>query len=875
MSSPPRGASKLALNRLLALLPLLAVLPMLVFSLALLALGWKQQREQALREVQQSARTLAVAVDRELAASVRELERLAEFPLVSEGTLADFRTYAQRLVHEQEAWDNLSLSDPVGRQLLNVEMPDDKRIVDRPEHQAAFSSGRPALSDVYRHSVSGAPSIALSVPVQRDGRVRWVLSARLNTQTLSQLLADQAVAPGLVAAILDRRMTLIARSRDHAAYVGKPATADLRAAAADHAKGTAELSTLDGMRTVAAWETLPSGWRVVVGLPRADLDGAILRQIGWLALAALATLAFSLAVTLTLAKRLERGVASAIDDARALADGRTPPARSSRVRELDSLFESLRSTHRRLADAAEREAQAAAQAQLAVERLRLAAESVQLGLFDIDLKSGVIVQSARMAEYYGYRPGEVKDLSQIVERIHPEDRERVRAAIEAAIRVPDPAGYRNEYRVDIGGRVRWLQILGQVITEDGAGGPRASRFIGVGLDITERKEAELALRDADRRKDEFIAMLSHELRNPLTPIANALAILRMQQPAGEEARRALEIGERQVQQMKRLIDDLLDISRITRGKIALRLQPVELGALLRDALEGMLPVAKTRRQRLRMQPPAGPLTVSGDRARLIQVIENLLANALKFSPEGGQVELTAERVGSDALIRVRDEGIGIPPEKLALVFEIFTQLDAGIDRSQGGLGIGLALVKQLVQMHGGRVQADSEGLGKGATFSIMLPLRVDPSAASSPAAAAVGASADPGAAPPTRRVLVVDDNEDAADTLAALLQMLGHEAQAVYGGEDALVLAERFAPDTVLLDIGLPGISGLDVCRRLRQRAGGDALRLIAVSGYGTDQDRAATAQAGFDAHLVKPVTAEDVEAALAAPRRRPAAPAG
>ncbi|MCU0952983.1 MAG: hypothetical protein MUC68_18690, partial [Burkholderiaceae bacterium] len=537
MSDPRAAGRTLSLNLLLSLLPVLAVLPLLALTLALMGLNWAQMRHQAQREVQQAARTLAIAVDRDLSASVRELQRLAEFPTLVEGDLAPFTEYARQLVAQQSAWSNIVLVDPDGQQLLNtLQRPGETLpVMLRDHHRSTFRNGAPALSDLYRNTRDGQPSVAIGVPVRRGPAVRWVLSARLNPDELARLLSRQAVNPDLVASILDRNRLLVARNRHHERYFGAPATDDLQAVVKKQPSGHATLVTLEGVRVLAAWETLPLGWIVTVGIPQEEIDAPLRRQLGWLALAGLVALGLSLAMSLSLARRLERGVAAAIDDAQALAGGREPPHRFSRVRELDSLFASLRSTRAQLVAAAERESQSDRALRLTADRLQVAVESVDLGTFDWDVRTGTLVQNARMASFYNAQPGDITDISQIAERIHPADRERVAAAIRSALTTPGDGTpgdgrYRNEYRVINGSGPRWIQIMGQVMFDSppGGGRPQATRFIGVGLDITERKEMELSLREADRRKDEFIAMLSHELRNPLTPIANALTILRMQ-----------------------------------------------------------------------------------------------------------------------------------------------------------------------------------------------------------------------------------------------------------------------------------------------------------------------------------------------------------
>ena len=853
-----------SLNLLLTLLPLLAVLPVLVFALALLTLSWQQQRAQAERDVQQGVRTLAVAVDRELAASARELARLAEYPTLTEANLPSFHAYARQLVTTHDGWTDLTLTDAEGRELMSAAWPLDStpRLLDRQHHREVFKTARPALSDIYADARTAELSVSLAVPVVRDGQVRWALTARIEPAELARLLASQDVRPNLVASIMDRNKLLVARNTLHERFFGKVVTPGLQEASRSRPKGTAVLTTLDNVRALAAWEQVPMGWTVTVGIPQSQIDGPIRRQLGMLAIGGLLMMLAALSVSLTLGRRLERGLASAINDAKSLADGRQPPLRNSRVRELEALFSALRATHARLTAAADAENQANATVRESEERLRLAMDSVTMGSFDWSPATDQLISTARMRELFGFARDEQPSLSAAMQRIDADDAAAARAALARAL---DPAGDGScTVQFRLGGAdqpLRWLDLRGQALFGERDGARVPVRFIGMVLDITPQKEMELSLREADRRKDEFLAMLSHELRNPLSPIANALAILRLQPSLPVAAHQALSIAERQVGQMKRLIDDLLDISRITRGKIVLHREPLDLAELVRHAADSLQPAARERSQHLQLTLPPQPLRVLGDRARLTQVIENLLGNAVKFSADNGRVELSAQREAEEIVLKVRDEGVGIPADQLQAVFDIFTQIDATLDRSRGGLGIGLALVRRLVLMHGGSVAADSGGPGCGATFSIRLPaLPDDPPDRST-------ARADPAAAPHdaggARRVLVVDDNTDAADTLVALLTLLGHTARAVYEGEAALAEVTRFAPDAVLLDIGLPGISGVEVGRRLRARRDAPPVTLIAVSGYGQDTDRAATAAAGFDDHLVKPVTPEDVERAL------------
>jgi signal transduction histidine kinase len=375
----------------------------------------------------------------------------------------------------------------------------------------------------------------------------------------------------------------------------------------------------------------------------------------------------------------------------------------------------------------------------------------------------------------------------------------------------------------------------------------------------EREKAQQALRDADRRKDEFLAMLAHELRNPLAPIRNALEMLKLVEASPELQRQTREMMERQVQLMVRLVDDLLDVSRITRGKIELRKEAIELAAVVARAVETARPLIETRNHELTTDIAPGSLLIQGDLVRLGQVVANLLNNAAKYMEPGGRIWLKGGREGDQIVLHVRDAGIGIAPEMLPQVFDLFTQADHPPSLSQGGLGIGLTLVRRLVEMHGGKVEAHSEGLGKGSEFVVSLP-----ALPAVPASSAKRKNDAAGGPAPARRVLVVDDNVDSADSLAELLRVWGHEVQAVYNGSQALAAAPAFRPELALLDIDMPDMSGYELARQLRTRDGLDGTAYVALTGYGQEEDRRRSTAAGFRAHLVKPVDPEGLRQLLA-----------
>ncbi|HEY3448740.1 MAG TPA: PAS domain S-box protein [Myxococcales bacterium] len=384
-------------------------------------------------------------------------------------------------------------------------------------------------------------------------------------------------------------------------------------------------------------------------------------------------------------------------------------------------------------------------------------------------------------------------------------------------------------------------------------------------DITERKRMEEALREASRRKDEFLAMLSHELRNPLAPIRNAAHLLHLLLPEEPRVQRAREIIERQLAHISRLLDDLLDVARITTGTLPLRRERFDLREAASFAVEGARPKLMGRECDLSYQDPKRPIWVEGDRVRLAQLVGNLLDNACKFSARGQHIELSLDVVGNgggpQARVRVRDEGQGIAPELLPHVFELFVQADRSLARSQGGLGIGLTLVQRIAAAHGGHVEVHSAGPGKGSEFSVVLP------AVEEAAARPTGGRERRATAAPSR-ILVVDDNADEAQSLRDLVGFWGHEVQTAPDGPAALALAAAFRPRVVLLDLGLPRMDGYEVARRLRSLFPGTAPRLLAVSGYGSEEDRRRSHEAGIERHLTKPVDPAELERALEGPAR-------
>ena len=502
------------------------------------------------------------------------------------------------------------------------------------------------------------------------------------------------------------------------------------------------------------------------------------------------------------------------------------------------------------------------------KRLRLAIEATELATWEWNLETDEVYWNEQHFRLFGMEP-KPNPLSpdEFFCHVHPDEQPRIKNLLEQAI--AKRCVYDAEFcAVREDGSQRWMSGYGRIVEErDG----KPIRLSGVMFDVNERRRAEDALKMADQRKDEFLAMLAHELRNPMSTIRSGLQLLTLTDGKEEASRATIAMMNRQTDHLVRLVDDLLDVSRIGRGKIELKKEPIELVELVRAAAQSIHFLFDEQKRHLLVQLPEFPIYLVGDATRLTQVVINLLTNGARYTEPGGNVWLSLEQeddrnvptdtpewgshasptLGREAIIQVRDNGIGLASDKLTSIFELFVQVDNSLARSKGGLGLGLTLVKQLVDMHGGWVEALSEGLGQGSTFRIHLPtLPVAPVTESTSA----GSTSHRVAA---ARLLVVDDNEDAALTLALLLKMKGYEVHTCNSGRSGLEAAQSLQPAAILLDISMPEMDGYETCRLLRQQSWGVGMRLIALTGYGQAEDRQRTKEVGFDGHLVKPVDLE------------------
>jgi len=469
---------------------------------------------------------------------------------------------------------------------------------------------------------------------------------------------------------------------------------------------------------------------------------------------------------------------------------------------------------------------------------------------------GIITSwNAAAHRLFGYTAAEA--VGQSIMMLIPSDRKNEEEMILSRLRQGDRIDHYETIRVAKNGRQIEISLTISPIRNDVGELVGASK---VARDVTLQKRILRELEEADAKKNEFLALLAHELRNPLGPIRHAVKILRARTPSPDELSWATNIIDRQTEHMTRLVDDLLDVARITRGTIELRRERIDIADVLKAAVEASGALIERGRHQLRVTPPVEPLHVEGDATRLTQIISNLLDNAAKYTDPGGRIWLTAEREGDEVVIQVKDSGIGIAPDVLPRIFDMFTQSALPLERAQGGLGVGLALVERLVQLHGGTVSAFSGGEGKGSEFTIRLPL-VQAHRQAAPESRAAAAPA------PERhcRILVVDDNQDSADSLGMLLHMLGHEVKTANDGEKALVAAAEFRPDVAILDIGLPKMNGYDLAKEIRELPWARNLVLVALTGWGQEEHRKRSAESGFNHHLTKPVELDMLQEILAA----------
>jgi signal transduction histidine kinase len=736
----------------LVVLLLAAVIPLLVFTAIVARRHLQDQRQVLDRGMRDTTRALSLAVDGEVKASWAALETLAGSPFLDAGNLEAFHHLCARAMQGREsAW--IILFDRSGQQLVNSARPfgaplpnpilearppsEDSRYPALPLGGAervhrVFETGGPVVSDLFVALDSGRPTIAVSVPVVRDGVVLYALEMSIDPGVFTRLLLEQWPPVDVVETIVDGKGLIIARITGAPDAVGRPLTAGLGREMATADEGAGVGRTFEGMSVYHAFtRSKVTGWATSVAVPRAIVRGWMDRSVAVMAGGAAVVVLLGLGAALILGKRISAPISTLAAAAEAIARGDRVVLSASGVREV-----------RELRDALVTAGKAAREARVEHER-RLVAEA-------------------------------------------------------------------------------------------------------------RREEAQTA----NEAKDQFLAMLGHELRNPLGAIASAASLLNAPGAGPEMMARARGVIDRQIQHLCRLVDDLLDVSRVTSGKIVLDRKPLDLADLVTSTVAMWRSAGRLDRHEVSVD--VSPAWIDGDRTRIEQIVGNVLTNALKYTPAGGAVEVSVCRDRVEAVFRVRDTGIGISRAMLPRIFDLFTQGETGLDRARGGLGIGLTLVRRLIELQGGTVTAESEGDGRGSTFTVRLPAIVPPRVEVGSARPA------PDAATAVRlRILIVEDSDDAREMLRVVLTLRGHDVIEAKDGPGGVEMAERMRPDLALIDVGLPGFDGYEVARRIR-RLGPKAIRLIALTGYGRPEDRVRAQEAGFDRHLVKPVDPQKLEAALA-----------
>jgi signal transduction histidine kinase/CheY-like chemotaxis protein len=737
MADPSRTFS---LRAHLLLLVIGTLVPALVIAAVLVRRVVGDNRRAVEQRLLETARAAAAVVDTELGGSIRALQGLGESGQIRDGEISGFYDQAQRLLKTQPTWSAVSLSRPDGQQIANTSLPLGEplpTITDRDSFDRAITRKSPVVGNLRLGQITQQLGFIVRVPILRDGRIVYVLSAWITSKQFADVLLGQApLSDEWVRGVVDASGVLVARSRDPERFVGKKGTATFLQRQSAVEAVYRDVS-LEGIDVYGAFSRAPmSGWIAGVGVPASIVDARFRESMVALAAMALLLLAVGGGGAYFISRRISRDLRQSAAAAEAIASGRHPSRAGSRVTELQRLLDAL-------------------------------------------------AQSAALLETR--------------QRERDEQLTRANAA---------------------------------------------------------RAEAEAA----DRAKDEFLAMLGHELRNPLAPALTAIHLMKTR--GGADTTRERQVIERQIRHMARLVDDLLDVSRLRRGAIELRRERFELADAIARAVEMASAVFAEKQHHLDVEVPAR-LEIHADRIRIAQVLANLLSNAAKYSEPGAQIQLRVREEHAQVVIECRDTGIGMPAELVPRVFDLFVQGERGLDRPQGGLGLGLAVARTLVELHGGTIGATSAGTGQGSTFIVRLPLATTPPLSGTIAEESSSSATVRGQ---IGRVMVVDDNRDALDMLLDALTAAGVEAFGASTPHEALDLAAELRPQVAVLDIGLPHMDGFELARALRSRDGGAALRLIALTGYGRDQDKAAATAAGFDAFFAKPVEVDVLIAALQVP---------
>ena len=901
----PRRA--LALRWHLVLLVAGALLPLVVFAAVVVYRLADSERAAADRRLMRSAQQVSDALDQEIQGTVRTLSALAGSHSLDGPDPEPFYVEAKRVLTTQPAWLTLILLRPDGQQVVNTNMEWGTplpTVLEADSFRRAVETKQPAVGSLTQGKLRPGFGFSVRVPVMREGEVRYVLTAVITPESLIGVVGLQdPTNVEWARAIVDSRGVIAARSSEPERFVGQPARPSLLRHIAESEEGLVRETTRDGTPVYVAFRRDAfSGWTATVAAPVSALDSPTRDSTLAILALGLALLSLSTVGAFAVSRHVSRGLSAATTAAETMARGGRPRVGSSTVREVSQLGRALshsaallarrereRNEHLAHADAARAEAESARRAQEELfkglreseERFAKAFESSPLALTITSLKTGRLLEvNETFTRLSGYTRDEAVGRTTLELGLWaaPADREAELATLARSGQVRNV-----EYRFRMKDGAEMVGLLSAEQIETG-GEPCALTVIE---DITEKKrgeaererllEREKALRakaeEANRLKDEFLATVSHELRTPLTAIMGWSQMLESSSFDAETARHAVKVIRRNAEQQRQIVEDILDVSRIISGKLLLESERVELALVVQAALDTVAPAAEAKSIRLRSALDPAAL-VTGDPARLQQVVWNLLSNAVKFTPPGGEVRVSAARLLTHIRIEVSDTGQGITPEFLPYAFDRFRQADMGTTRQHGGLGLGLSVVRHLVEAHGGSVHAYSAGEGQGATFTVDLPLPLEAEPDTPPAAGeregarvegspdtarqSAPAESDEAALPPLvgLRVLLVDDDEDTLEMLKMFMRRAGAEVTGAPSATAALDALERVRPDVIVADIGMPGVDGYEFVRRLRALGAdhGGHTPAVALTAYAAESDRVRALRTGFQAHLAKPI---------------------
>ena len=871
---------KLRLRAILALLVLTTSVPLGLFAGILIVRSSHEQRALVEQRNVETARAVAVAVDQHVESARAALQALAATDLLTMPQRVTFNEAALRLVPTQPGWYAVLLVHPSGAVMADTALGDN----DIPSFttadwvQRVVTTKLPAVSNLFQDSTAGGHFFVVAVPVVRSGEVRSVLAAQIRSSSLSEILRRQSAPPNGVMTVLDGVPVVMARTRGEAQFVGKAPSNDFIQVSQRMSEGSWRSTTLEGTPAYSAMSRSPlTGWTVGIGIPAADMEAPIRGSVWALVLAGAFILAVGIGCALGLSSFIVRAMANASMGARALARGERVVAQPSRIVEAEELSTGLleaamildaRIRERDQALLAERIARSASEKDEA--RLSVTLRSIGDAVITTDPAGHVTLLNPVAQALTGWT--EAAAIGQPVEHVFHIVQEDTRKPVEN----PVSKVFREGRIVGLANHTVLLSRDGrETPIEDSAAPIRGAdgALIGIVLvfrDASERREAERrkqalldreqearrAAENLSRSKDEFVATVSHELRTPLNAIFGWVRLLRSGNLNDAQHAHALEVVERNTRAQAQLIEDLLDMSRVVTGHLRLDMRRVELPGVIQSAVDAVRPASEAKEIEIAVDLDASVGPISGDPDRFQQIVWNLLTNSVKFTNKGGRIELTLTSEGSDAVLCVKDTGIGMSAELIPHIFERFHQGASSASRTHGGLGIGLALVRHLVEMHGGTVDAQSDGEGRGSTFVIRMPMLGTRAVADRPALTAIDASGSEqgeGALAGVS-VLVVDDDEDARDLISTTLIHAGANVLSVSSMAEALKVLRSATPQALVSDIAMPNGTGYELIREIRRITHLAKIPAIALTAFGRVEDRERALAAGFNYHITKPV---------------------